>query len=417
MKVILIAVFSMLLTGCASLSKGVAEAFLENKKEDTKVCEIIGKRFSGVESTFQAESGVSKVLKIHGVGRHVPGYSTEFLEKLAVELDMPVRNSQFKEIKLTNSRFPDKNLGVLRVKRFLNETETKELLFYELTWSNITEEQKAELNYDTSGEYSYRRAEVNNMLKKFSNDTSPDPMIFLGHRHDEIIASFTTAFCWMISANWDELPDQSNQYCKFTSDKALENLSIDNYSFVSHSLGSRIVIDGMQKIAKVIAKKTEGEIASTRGNIFIDKFKNLNITVYMLSNQLPLLQMGQKPAEVTGRTEEFCTVNGSHYNERIIEGMEVIAFSDPNDILSYAIADGFVENNLDSRLCIDITNVTINVVDIIDLFGLGKMANPMKAHTAYDGDDRVVALIAKGIGTSNTAPIVNEKCSWVRLID
>ena len=49
--------------------------------------------------------------------------------------------------------------------------------------------------------------------------------------------------------------------------------------------------------------------------------------------------------------------------------------------------------------------------------GLGTMANPLKAHTGYDSDDRVVALIAKGIGNPNTSPLVQERCEWFRLVD
>ena len=41
----------------------------------------------------------------------------------------------------------------------------------------------------------------------------------------------------------------------------------------------------------------------------------------------------------------------------------------------------------------------------------------MEAHTGYDTDDRVVALIAKGIGTPHTAPIVKERCEWTELVD
>jgi hypothetical protein len=45
------------------------------------------------------------------------------------------------------------------------------------------------------------------------------------------------------------------------------------------------------------------------------------------------------------------------------------------------------------------------------------MANPMEAHVGYSKDDRVVALIAKGIGNGNTAPIVKEKCQWTEITD
>lgn len=57
------------------------------------------------------------------------------------------------------------------------------------------------------------------------------------------------------------------------------------------------------------------------------------------------------------------------------------------------------------------------VATIFDAFGLGKLANPIDAHIGYDTDNRVVALIAKGIGNKNTAKIVNDRCRWVETID
>jgi len=418
MKLISVVFLSLVLTGCSSFGKGVVEAFLEKQEEkDTKVCEVFGKSFTGIEPSLVDEDRVSKVLKIHGVGHHVPGHSAEFLEKLAKELNMPVRDSHYKEIRLTHPQFPDKKLGILRVERLLNESETKELLYYELTWSEITAPKKAELEYDTYGESSYRRADLNDVLKKFSNDTSPDPMIYLGSGHDEILMSFTTAFCWMMSANWDDLPENTNKYCNPLSENAIKNLSIDDYSFVSHSLGSRIVIDGMQKIVSRITDEREDGQLSVKEATFIKNFQNKKISIYMLSNQLPLLQMSRDKPEVTGQINEYCDADAIHYKDRTVTKTEIIAFSDPNDILSYSIPRKFAENNFDSRLCIDIKNVSINVVDVIDLFGLGTVASPIGAHISYDSDDRVVALIANGVGNSNTTSLVKEKCKWIRLVN
>lgn len=137
----------------------------------------------------------------------------------------------------------------------------------------------------------------------------------------------------------------------------------------------------------------------------------------MLSNQLPLIQMGRQLPEITGQTEAYCNASGEHYKKRITSKMEVVAFSDPNDLLSYTIPEDFAEKKLDSRLCIEISNVVINVTDVIDLLGFGKLANPLTAHTAYDSDDRVVALIARGVGNAVTSPLIQEKCKWTRLID
>jgi hypothetical protein len=183
---------------------------------------------------------------------------------------------------------------------------------------------------------------------------------------------------------------------------------IDQYAFISHSLGSRITIDGMQRIASLLDQRDPD---------FGAALKNKEIPIYMMSNQLPMLQLGRKMPEVSNQKAAYCQANGEKYSQRMLAKTPIIAFSDPNDLLSYAIPHGFVEKYLDSRLCIDVTNVNINVATIFDAFGLGKLANPLDAHVGYDTDDRVVALIAKGIGNNNTAKVVNERCRWVETID
>jgi hypothetical protein len=40
---------------------------------------------------------------------------------------------------------------------------------------------------------------------------------------------------------------------------------------------------------------------------------------------------------------------------------QIIAFSDPNDLMSYPVPDQFADRYIESRLCRSVTNVTINV--------------------------------------------------------
>ena len=137
----------------------------------------------------------------------------------------------------------------------------------------------------------------------------------------------------------------------------------------------------------------------------------------MLSNQLPMLQLGREIPETAGQEEKYCFASSPLYDKRMVSKTLIIAFSDPNDLLSYAIPQGFSEKYLDSRLCIEVTNININIAKVIDAFGLGKIANPLDAHIGYDTDDRVVALIAGGIGNAHTAPVVQERCKWIELIE
>ena len=40
-------------------------------------------------------------------------------------------------------------------------------------------------------------------------------------------------------------------------------------------------------------------------------------------------------------------------------------------------------------------------------------ADPGEAHRGYDRDERVISLIARGIGNENVAEIVKERCTWL----
>lgn len=417
MKKIFLLSISLLVSGCASFGEGVTTAFLnKQKEEDLRDCRVDGKSFGGMQGNYSRSNNLLKVLMVHGVGTHVPGYSTQFQEKLAAELGLDEMSSHYKEIKLVNKEYPDQDLGILRVRRLLDQEQNKEMLFYELTWSSITNPQKEKLKYDTSGEYSFRRAEVNQMLKVFSNDTSPDPMIYLGKRsQDVILASYRTAFCWMMGREWGDLPSESEELC-IVGQAAVDHLPDEDFAIISHSLGSRIVIDGMKSIASRVSKAQEGGPTFTEAE-FIKDFQQKRIPFYLMSNQLPLLEMGAVPPEVVNQHDVYCEPGGEHYDQRLVAKTSIIAFSDPNDLLSYAIPQKFGQSRLDSRLCAEITNININVAHVIDMFGMGKFANPLTAHTGYDSDDRVVALIANGIGTDHTSQLVSERCQWTEYVD
>ena len=330
-KKLILANVIFFINGCASLGKGVTEAILEKQQsEDTRLCEIRGDAFEGLKPHLEIADSKMKVLMVHGVGEHLPGYSTEFFEKLAIALDLTVTAKQYKNISLTDPTDTEKKLGNLRVNRFLNKEQTQELLFYELTWSEITAKEKQVLAYDNSGEFSFRRAEVNNLLKKFSNDTGPDPIIYLGESREDILIAFGQSFCWMTGGDWDDLPDHVHQACKSQN---IESIYKDSYAFVSHSLGSRITIDGLQRIASLPGK----EKVNKNYLALVAALKNKEIPIYMMSNQLPMLQLGRKLPEKNHQKNAYCKVEGNNYADRMLAKTPIIAFSDPNDILSYSI--------------------------------------------------------------------------------
>lgn len=409
------------LSGCASISKGVTEAILEKtESEDNRVCQVWGTPFSGIEGGLNKKQGKTKVMFVHGVGDHIPGYTTEFLEKLAKQLGLNIRSANQKNIELAAPLVPGKKLGNLRVTHLLNEENSKELIFYELTWSEITREEKSLLAFDNSGEYDFRRTQINGMLKKFSNDTSPDPIIYLGKSREAILAAYGQSFCWMATGDWDDLPSSGEHTCWGLDDSKIDHIANDDYVVISHSLGSRIAIDGMQRIAHLLANTAKFEDPS-RGVVItkktIEALQNKKIPIFMLSNQLPMLQLGRELPEVAGQHASYCDPNGANYNKRMVSETSLIAFSDPNDLLSYGIPPGFNEKYLDSRLCARITNVNINIAKIMDAFGISDLANPLLAHLGYDQDDRVIALIANGIGTEKASPLIKQRCEFTKTKD
>jgi hypothetical protein len=127
-----------------------------------------------------------------------------------------------------------------------------------------------------------------------------------------------------------------------------------------------------------------------------------------------MLQLGRELPEVAGQEASYCKPEGANFKKRMVSETDIIAFSDPNDLLSYGIPPGFAEKYIDSRLCAKITNVNINIAKIMDAFGMTDLANPLQAHVGYDTDDRVVALIAKGIGNPRTSPLIKQRCEFTK---
>ena len=77
---------------------------------------------------------------------------------------------------------------------------------------------------------------------------------------------------------------------------------------ISHSLGSRITIDGMQRIASILASPENNLPESKKINLStkaIEALQNKRIPIFMLSNQLPMLQLGRELPEVAGQEASY----------------------------------------------------------------------------------------------------------------
>lgn len=403
-------IFFVLLTfvflgGCSSIGRGFAEAILDSKKEEAtpKNCLIWSGGFAGLDAEHRR---TVKIMMTHGIGTKTPGHSTAFMLALTKLLDYPEMDRDYKEIHLKNGK--NENVGVLRVYRFSNPKTEKEIIFYEQTWSSITVPFKAKLYYDTTGEYSASRADYNAVLKKYTNDALVDPMAYLGPKGDLMLDSSMQSFCYMVMYKYQSLPLRGASSCQIDAAQSLKSLREDDFAFITHSLGSRLTIDTLQKIANRL-KETKSDKYSQDA---LHLLQSKEIPVFMMANQLPLIQIGRPLPKNVGKYDQFCKKGGQYYAKRLFSKLDVVAFSDPNDLLSYAVEPNSVESYLDSQICPVITNVSIQTTDTIDVLGTGQLANPVATHTSYTQDTRILELIAYGLNKNNPPP---EGCRWIKI--
>lgn len=424
-----IACSNMMISGCASIAEGVARGLTEKDKTlQPRLCELHGPAFDGIAQSIEPGRTnsstannviIHKVMMIHGIGGAKPGYSVRLQNNLIAALGLTRVSKVTKKIELRSPVYSKEPMGTLLVTRFQNNDRNKELHFYELSWSVITQPEKDFLAASDSSLYAAHRAEVNQELKVFVNNLVVDPALYTGMKKNMIIESASQAICWMLHKNWKILPNHSVATCSRENVEDMFNLLAANtsqdFSFISHSLGSRIVVDMLDKEVSRISRKHKGSSSKTIKKIH-NLIKNFEFRLYMMSNQLPLLQLGRAPAEITGQYNQYCLPDGKHYQNRFLDKLFIVAFSDPNDLLSYNIPYDFANKYIDSRLCPEIVNVSIGVTEPIDLFGIGKFANPLSAHTEYDNDERVIGVMTHGIGQKETHPAVFASCKWLETI-
>jgi hypothetical protein len=383
---------------------------IENlEREDTRQCEIRGSQFNGIAS-YLDKGEVVKVLVVHGIGTHRPGHSAIISESIASSLGL-YHFSKPKDVNIMNPRNPEQRLANLRIINMRNPDASKKLVFYELTWSDITADRKRVLDFDTSGEYAHRRAAFNNAMKGFLNDVGPDPMIYVTDKENLILTATQQAICWMLaSGEGDELDDDQSTVCGVSSLSRLSNLEKYNIVFITHSLGSRIIMDALGEIVETL---NDDQIIAGHPAL-ISKMQAKEMTVFMLSNQMPLLQIGLPAPKVVGQIESYCQEGGQNFAKRAFKKLDIVAFTDPNDLLSYSITQDFVDHYLDSRMCPVVTNIHINVAERLSAFGID-VVNPISAHGNYDSDERVIELISHGNADFEQNEFLSDRCRMIRI--
>jgi hypothetical protein len=384
---------------------------------------------------------------VHGMGREKEDdYSFKLQKNLAEEMGFEEKYNYRGEITVRKKAITDIEFGKIRLREFvkLGEPE-KRLSFYQVRFSDFTDRIKeVMLNLEPkivengkivkkggkdSDELVNHRVPLNKAGKFFVNNSLSDPILYSSDLGQSMRYPIKQALCWMLK-EWPEDPENQKNICEF--DSTPKNGA--EFVVISSSLGSVMVFDTFLDMEEVGSKEMDSArhvVANTSA-------------IFMMANQLPLLDLKDlKPPKGDGWFDshkceddnidsgidsavyEGLNINSdkiSKWKTRFqrfrgfrkklskkfkaikmdeVDGsalaselrkMHVVAFSDPNDLLTYNLDQQFAAR------CGDADDADINFVNVwsSNARPWGFFANPFKAHGGYRENDFVLELIRKG---------------------
>jgi len=251
--------------------------------------------------------------------------------------------------------------------------------FHGVVWSPLTAELKRQLAYDNTGsptdcagvhECKPKRALINAALKdKLLNDCLSDVVIYESDSHDAIRDAIVETIAQVLAADaGSEAP----------------------LVVVAESLGSKMMFDALSSMLESNQPRLQalGQNAARRLGL-----------VHMMGNQLPLLGLARDSVVAPNRAaaapdalQRFLDLRRRQPGlagprPRGIAPLALVAFTDPNDLLTYRLLPG--------RYAAPDMAVT-DVLVSNDRTWLGLLENPLTAHIDYFTNPDVGALVACG---------------------
>jgi len=238
-----------------------------------------------------------------------------------------------------------------------------ELRIKALVWSPLTTPLKRQLDYDLSANLPATRAKLNAQVKdKLLDDCLPDALIYQGVARDAIQLRMAQAIQ------------------RATADAAADAPLL----VLSSSLGSKILFDTLLHMDRA-AQRT------------IDRMAYLA----MAANQIPLLALADQdvPAAAPGLAATVVRPPDSLHQVLLkrregirprssnVPSLSVVAFSDPNDLLTYTL-----ERERYAGLGVNVVNVLVSNAPT----WLGLLERPDHAHTNYLLNPGVARMVACG---------------------
>lgn len=364
----------VILAGCITLAGRVDE-----------VTTVEG-TWTGLEQELRETArngGKVRLLVVHGIGPHGPGYSDQLVSGLADALGLERAGPHADETVTAGGSGGGPVLGTIRTTTWRGPAEGpgRELRVFEVTWSDAVKPLKDRLvAIDDSEPMRARRLQFNGLYKQdLMNRRLADPVIYLGTFQPAIQFPVELALLRIL---------------------AEEDPARDRVSVVALSLGSTIVFDCLRKMSSSdydLLSPVYGRCPIPGFDARIAALSARRHTVFLLANQLALLDL----ARATPPVPPPAAIGGDDADPAPDWHVDLVAISDPNDLLSYALTDETVERCRCSHIDVRIANVftTIATQALV-----GMLADPIQAHAGHAERQVVIDLMVFGPAGRPPAP-------------
>jgi hypothetical protein len=366
--------------------------------------------FPGVGSLLaEPDLSLVSVLVVHGFGRHEPDYADPLRARIREATGLVPRD----EGACRDHKIGDV-YGSIRVCEYDAATGGRPLRVrvYALLWSPLSAPFKDRyLGFDRT--QSDRLALDTWLKNSFMNDRFADAILYLGDFKRHMQRPIEYALCFMLNEPLSRRavagPVDPTTACDALVRPEERTARTDRaFVIIAESLGSTMV---WETLVRMHDESGAGpERARALGEIAQEVLARTRV-FFMLANQLPLLRLAtmSKPLGPAEASEPVSARSLPEGVERLLRDtaprrtpraprVEVVAVSDPNDLLGYALPDDLDQGTGEFMR---VTNVIHSVAKWGYLFVL---AHPLEAHTSYLEDPVVLELLVCGEPASCPKP-------------
>lgn len=310
------------------------------------------------------------VLLVHGMCTHDAAWADTAVARVTAALTAATA----RDARVASSPLPDGEVAIVPAAL---DTPQGRIAFRSLIWSPLTQPLKRRLCFDQgdksalcegSAPYAPTRARLNALLKeRLLDDCLADAVIYEGQARAAIQARMREA---VLAATADQ--------------SASAPLLV-----VAESLGSKILFDTLL----AMMDEESGPAAQAAGRV-VARMR----TLVMDANPIPLLALAEQPLPAASDTATLASPAADSLHRLLQRRQQLarrgaaaplllLAFSDPNDVLSYTLAPrDYADQNV----------VVINILVSNASTWFGLLERPDTAHTGYLENADVGRLIACG---------------------